>query len=296
MRLLEIFHEPYSAGYWHRPGARIASSARIGPRASIAAFAFVGEGVTIGADARLDPHVVIYPRVTIGDRFTAFAGAVVRERVTIGHGVTLQPGVVVGGDGFGYLPDGMGGVRAIPQTGTVILEDGVEIGANTTIDRAAVGATRIRRSAKIDNLVQIGHGCDVGEGALLAAQVGLAGSTQIGAGAQLGGQVGAAGPSDDRRRCASRREVGRSNDVAAGSHRSFRPPGARYSACAWAGRRRCVGLPEHIPRLRRIERRLRATRRMAPTHEIHRSAGGAFLAQSTPRYIPGILLAFPCGV
>ena len=131
--------------------------------------------------------------MTIGDRFTAHAGAVVRERATIGHDVKLQSGVLIGGDGFGYLPDEKGGVHAIPQTGSVILEDGVEIGANTTIDRAAVGVTRIRRAAKIDNLVQIGHGCDVGEGALLAAQVGLAGSTQVGAGAQLGGQVGAAG-------------------------------------------------------------------------------------------------------
>jgi UDP-3-O-[3-hydroxymyristoyl] glucosamine N-acyltransferase len=136
VRLLELFHEPHRRlrgptrpRMWPQPRGLV-------PRATIAAFAVAGEDVTIGADARLDAHVVIYPRVTIGDRFTAFAGAVVRERVVIGHDVTLQPGVVVGGDGFGYLPDGKGGVRAIPQTGTVILEDGVEIGANTTIDRA----------------------------------------------------------------------------------------------------------------------------------------------------------------
>ncbi len=256
VRLLELFHEPYRPPIGIDPGARIASSARIGPRASIAAFAFVGDGVTIGADARLDPHVVIYPRVTIGDRFTAFAGAVVRERVTIGHGVTLQPGVVVGGDGFGYLPDGMGGVRAIPQTGTVILEDGVEIGANTTIDRAAVGATRIRRGAKIDNLVQIGHGCDVGEGALLAAQVGLAGSTQIGAGAQLGGQVGAAGHLTIGAGARVGAKSGVPNDVPPGATVASGLPALdirlwRRVVAGW------VGLPDILQRLRRIERHLR---------------------------------------
>jgi UDP-3-O-[3-hydroxymyristoyl] glucosamine N-acyltransferase len=108
VRLLELFHEPYRPATGIHPSAHVAASARIGPRATIAAFVVVGEDVTIGADVRLDAHVVVYPHVTIGDRFTAFAGAVVRERVVIGHDVTLQPGVVVGGDGFGYLPDGEG--------------------------------------------------------------------------------------------------------------------------------------------------------------------------------------------
>jgi UDP-3-O-[3-hydroxymyristoyl] glucosamine N-acyltransferase len=193
VRLLELFHEPHRPATGTDPSAHVAATARIGPRATIAAFAVVGEDVTIGADARLDAHVVIYPRVTIGDRFTAFAGAVVRERVVIGHDVTLQPGVVVGGDGFGYLPDGKGGVRAIPQTGTVILEDGVEIGANTTIDRPAIGETRIRAGTKVDNLVQIAHGVSIGRRVLLAAQVGIAGSTTIEDDVVLAGQVGVAG-------------------------------------------------------------------------------------------------------
>jgi UDP-3-O-[3-hydroxymyristoyl] glucosamine N-acyltransferase len=255
VRLLELFHEPYRPATGIHPSAHVAASARIGPRATIAAFVVVGEDVTIGADVRLDAHVVIYPHVTIGDRFTAFAGAVVRERVVIGHDVTLQPGVVVGGDGFGYLPDGEGGVRAIPQTGTVTLEDGVEIGANTTIDRAAVGATRVRRSAKIDNLVQIGHGCDVGEGALLAAQVGLAGSTHIGAGAQLGGQVGAAGHLTIGAGARVGAKSGVSNDVAAGATVASGIPAFDIRAY-----RRLIaalrGLPDLIPRLRRLERRL----------------------------------------
>ncbi len=256
IRLLELFHEPYAPPVGVDPTARIASSARIGARASIGPFVVIGEDVTIGADARIDPHVVIYPGVVIGDRFTAFAGAVVRERVTIGHGVKLQPGAVVGGDGFGYLPDDKGGVRPIPQTGAVILEDGVEIGANTTIDRAAVGVTRVRRGAKIDNLVQVGHGCDVGEGALLAAQVGLAGSTQIGAGAQLGGQVGAAGHLTIGAGAKIGAKSGVPNDVAPGATvASGMPaldiPSYRRVIAAWRD------LPELVRRLRRIERHLR---------------------------------------
>jgi UDP-3-O-[3-hydroxymyristoyl] glucosamine N-acyltransferase len=256
VRLLELFHEPYAPPVGIDPTARVAPTARIGARASIGAFAVIGGEVTIGAGARIDPHVVIYPGVAIGDRFTAFAGAVVRERVTIGHDVKLQPGVVIGGDGFGYLPDGKGGVRPIPQTGTVILEDGVEIGANTTIDRAAVGATRIRRGAKIDNLVQIGHGCDVGESALLAAQVGLAGSTQIGAGAQLGGQVGAAGHLTIGAGARVGAKSGVSNDVEAGATVASGIPAFDIRTY-----RRLVAalriLPELVQRLRRIERRLR---------------------------------------
>ncbi len=256
IRLLELFHEPYAPPVGIDPTARIAPTARIGARASIGAFAVIGEEVAIGDDARIDAHVMIYPRVMVGDRFTAFAGVVVRERVTIGHDVKLQPGVVIGGDGFGYLPDGRGGVRPIPQTGTVILEDGVEVGANTTIDRAAVGATRIRRGAKIDNLVQIGHGCDVGESALLAAQVGLAGSTQIGAGAQLGGQVGAAGHLTIGAGARVGAKSGVSNDVPAGATVASGIPAFDIRTY-----RRLIAvlrsLPEVVQRLRRIERHLR---------------------------------------
>src|SRR5207249_3421806 len=143
--------------------------------------------------AILDAHVVIYPQVQIGDAFHAFANVTVRERVRIGHRVTLQSGCVIGGDGFGYVLGAEGTARRIIQSGTVILEDDVEIGANATIDRAAVGATVIRRAAKIDNLVMIAHGCSIGEGSMLAAQAGLSGSTRVGRFVRLGGQVGTAG-------------------------------------------------------------------------------------------------------
>ncbi len=175
------------------PTAVIARSAEIGPGAAIGPYVVIGENVRIGRDACLHPHVTIYAGARIGDRFTAHAGAVVRECVQIGDDVVLQPGAVVGGDGFGYLPRGAEPPQAIPQIGTVELGDQVELGANTTVDRAAVGATRIGRGSKLDNLVMVAHGCQIGERVLLAAQVGLAGSTRLGSGVMAGGQAGFAG-------------------------------------------------------------------------------------------------------
>jgi len=243
------------ATYGNLMEAQIAKSARIGSAAAIGAFVVIGDDVEIGDGARLDARVVIYPRVRIGARFVAHAGVVVREGVTIGDDVKLQAGAVIGGDGFGYLPDEKGNVHPIPQTGTVVLEDGVEIGANTTIDRAAVGATRIRKGAKIDNLVQIGHGCDVGEGALLAAQTGLAGSTHIGAGAQLGGQVGSAGHLSVGARARVGAQSGLSNDVEPGAVVASGIPAFELRLY----RRVIAGLrnfPEIVRRLRRLEKRL----------------------------------------
>jgi UDP-3-O-[3-hydroxymyristoyl] glucosamine N-acyltransferase len=255
VRLLTLFHQPYRPSPGVHASAVVAPSARIGARAAIGPFVVIGDDVEIGDDARLDARVVVYPRVRIGDRFVAHAGVVVREGVTIGNDVKLQAGAVIGGDGFGYLPDEKGDIHPIPQTGTVVLEDGVEIGANTTIDRAAVGVTRVRRSAKIDNLVQIGHGCEVGEGALLAAQVGLAGSTVIGAGAQLGGQVGAAGHLSVGARARVGAQSGLSNDVEAGMVVASGIPAfeIRLYRRVIAGLR---ALPHAFRRLRRLERRL----------------------------------------
>ena len=131
------------------------------------------------------PGVVIYPEAVIGDDFTAHARAVVRERVRIGNRVVLGVGSVIGGEGFGYIPLPGGGVQRVRQIGTVELGDDVEVGANTTIDRAAIGATRVEQGAKLDNLVMIAHGCRIGPEVLIAAQTGLAGSTTIEARAQL---------------------------------------------------------------------------------------------------------------
>lgn len=254
VRALEVFDRPYRPAPGVHPTASVAPSAVIGPRASIGAFAVIAERVELGGDARIDAHVVIYPDVRIGERFVAHAGAVVRERVIIGDDVKIQAGAVVGGDGFGYTLDDQGGVRAIPQIGTVVLEDGVEIGANATIDRATVGVTRLRRGAKIDNLAMVAHGCDVGEQAFLAAQVGLSGSTRVGAGAQLGGQVGAAG----------HLTIGAGSRVAAQSGvKNDLPPGGSYGgypAIEISRWRRLIAaslaLPDLLRRLRRVERAL----------------------------------------
>jgi UDP-3-O-[3-hydroxymyristoyl] glucosamine N-acyltransferase len=192
-KALELFYVPPPLQSGIHPTAVIAASARIGRNASIGPYCVIGENVVLGDDARLDAHVVLYPEARIGDAFRAYAHVVVRERVSIGNRVILQSGCIIGGDGFGYVIDHNGQLRKILQAGTVILHDDVEIGANTTVDRAAVGATVIRHGAKLDNLVMIAHGCSIGEGSALAAQVGLSGSTQVGRFVRMGGQAGVAG-------------------------------------------------------------------------------------------------------
>lgn len=250
-QVLELFYPPYVPPEGVHPTAVISPSARIGAYASIGPYAVIGENVVIGETARIFAHVVIYPNVSIGHHFTAHAGVVVREGTRIGDRVVLQGGVVLGGDGFGYVPLPDGSTYKIPQSGVVVLEDEVEVGANTTIDRATVGATVIRRGAKIDNLVMIGHGCEVGEGALLAAQVGLSGSTKLEAGVRMGGQVGAAGHLTVGKNTLVAAQSGIPRDVPANSViggypavniRSWR----RYSAVL-------PKLPEILRRLRRIE-------------------------------------------
>lgn len=191
-KAVEHFYEPVPFPAGVHPTATIAADAQIGANACIGAFVVIGAGVRIGADARLAPHVVIYPHVQIGDRFLAHAHATVRERVRIGSDVVLHSGAVIGSDGFGYVPSD-GGVRRLLQAGDVVLEDEVEVGANATVDRAMVGSTILRRGVKVDNLVMIAHGCDIGEGCFLAGQTGLAGSTKVGNYVQMGGQSGSAG-------------------------------------------------------------------------------------------------------
>jgi UDP-3-O-[3-hydroxymyristoyl] glucosamine N-acyltransferase len=190
--VVEVLHRVERGRPGVHPTAVVHAAARVAEDACIGPHVAVGAGVTIGRRAVLHPGVCIYDGVTIGDDFTAHANVTVREGTRIGARVTLHAGAVIGSDGFGYLPR-PDGPRKIPQVGIVVLEDDVEIGASTTIDRAALGETRVERGAKIDNLVMIAHGCRIGPGALLAAQVGLAGGTVVGRGAMLGGQVGSAG-------------------------------------------------------------------------------------------------------
>ena len=196
-KAIELFYQPPTYPPGIHPSAVIAPSAILGARAHIAAYVVIGEDVVVGDDATLHPHVVLYPQVQVGKRFVAHAHAVVREHCRLGDDVTLQNGAVIGADGFGFarIPaePGQPAWYKILQSGPTILEDHVEVQANACVDRASIGETRIGLGAKIDNLVQVGHGSSVGENTLLCAQVGLAGSTVVGRNVILAGQVGVAG-------------------------------------------------------------------------------------------------------
>ncbi len=192
-RALRLFHpEPAFEAFIH-PGAIIDPSATLAEKVWIGAGAVIGRGVIIGAGTRIFPNATIYDEVTIGADCAIHSGVAIRERSRLGDRVIIHNNSVVGSDGFGYAKDEEGRWLKIPQTGIVVIEDDVEMGAGSTIDRASVGETRIARGAKIDNLVQIGHACTVGEDALLCAQVGLAGTSHIGKRVVLAGQVGIAG-------------------------------------------------------------------------------------------------------
>ena len=161
--------------------------------AYIGAYAYIGHNVHLGKGVQIYPHTYIGDNVTIGNNTILYAGVKVYAHSQIGDNCILHAGVVIGSDGFGFEPDAQGVNQKIPQIGNVIIEDDVEIGANTTIDRAMMGSTIIRRNVKIDNLVQVAHNVEVGESTFLCAQVGIAGSTKVGKHCILTGQVGAAG-------------------------------------------------------------------------------------------------------
>lgn len=192
-KALELFYQEPVLRAGTDPTARIAPTARIGAGASIGAYVVIEDDAEIGENATIHPFVFVGTGARIGKHFTARSHASVREFCRIGDRVVLYEGARVGADGFGYAKQDDGTYYKIVQSGIVVLEDDVEVGANSTIDRATVGETRIRRGAKIDNLVQVGHASDVGENTLLCAQVGLAGSSRVGKNCVMAGQVGVAG-------------------------------------------------------------------------------------------------------
>ena len=173
--------------------AAVARDASVGRDVAIGPFVAVGEGTRIGDRTIVFPNVTIGPEARIGADCVIHSNVAIRERVTIGDRVILQNGVVVGGDGYGFVRRKDGTHEKIPQVATVVIEDDVELGANTTVDRPAIGETRIKAGTKIDNLVQVAHGVTVGRNVLMAAQVGIAGSTHVGDEVMLGGQVGVGG-------------------------------------------------------------------------------------------------------
>jgi UDP-3-O-[3-hydroxymyristoyl] glucosamine N-acyltransferase len=192
-RTIEFFHKAHTYRPEIHPSAVIAASAKIGEGSHIGPHCYIEEGVEIGRNAVLHSFVTIYRGTRIGDDFLAHSQTVVRENCTIGDRVILQNGAVIGADGFGFAKRADGGWHKIMQNAPVVIENDVEIQANSCIDRATVGETRVRRGAKIDDLVLVGHACDVGENAILCGQVGLAGSTRVGKNSTLAGQVGSAG-------------------------------------------------------------------------------------------------------
>ena len=191
-KLLTLFHVRPFRARGVMEGACVGANVTMGDEVTVYAGAYFADGVKLGNRVTVFPGVTVYEGVEIGDDVTLHANVVVRERCRIGNRVTIHAGTVIGGDGFGYAPDGAAWYK-IPQIGIVVIEDDVEIGANAAIDRAALDVTLIRRGTKIDNLVQIAHNCVLGENCMIMSQVGISGSSKLGEHVTLTGQVGVAG-------------------------------------------------------------------------------------------------------
>ncbi len=190
-RAIGLFYQPFQPAPTIHPSAAIDPDASLGDEIYIGPHVAIQAGVKIGRGVCIHPNVVIYPGVEIGDRTVLHANCTIHERTRIGADCTIHSGAVIGSEGFGFVPTASGWFK-MEQSGCVVLEDGVEVGCNTTIDRPAVGETHIGSQTKIDNLVQIGHGCKIGSNCALAAQVGLAGGVTLGNHVLFGGQVGVA--------------------------------------------------------------------------------------------------------
>lgn len=171
----------------------IADSTKLGENCYVGAFAYIGENVNIGSNVKIYPNTYIGDNSVIGDDTIMFTGVKIMQDSIIGKNCTFHPGVVIGGDGFGFAPNSENNYKKIPQIGNVVIEDYVEIGANSCVDRATLGSTIVKKGVKIDNLVQIAHNVVVGENTVIVSQVGIAGSTKIGKNCMIGGQVGIVG-------------------------------------------------------------------------------------------------------
>jgi UDP-3-O-[3-hydroxymyristoyl] glucosamine N-acyltransferase len=253
-RAISLFYQSpkYMPGI--HPTAVISPSAKIGENAHIGAYVAIDDDVSIGDNAVILPHVVIYRGARIGNNFFAHAHAQIREYCTIGNNVVLQNGVVIGADGFGFAKDNDGNWEKILQSGPTIIEENVEVQANSCIDRASIGETRIGRDSKIDNLVQVGHGCVVGEHTLLCAQVGLAGSTVIGNNVILAGQAGVAGHCTVHDNVVITAQSGTHGDIEAGKMMSGSPA---IESRLWARSIAAFNkLPEILKTIRSLETRL----------------------------------------
>ena len=250
-RALGLFYQPPKPAPGIHPMAVIATTAQIGENASIGPFAVVGERVRMGRNAVLHSHAVIYEGVEIGDDFVAHSHATVREFCRIGHRVILQNGVVIGGDGFGFAKRADGTHYKIPQSGPTIIEDDVEIQTLSSVDRATIGETRVKRGAKIDSLVQVGHACVVGEDNIICAQTGLAGSTILERNVLLAGQVGISGHLTIHDNAVVYAQSGVGGDVEPGARISGSPA---FAANVWL---RAITAFQKLPELVKLVRELK---------------------------------------
>jgi UDP-3-O-[3-hydroxymyristoyl] glucosamine N-acyltransferase len=236
------------------PSARVHASAVLGEGVHVGALAVVGQDVRIGARSVLYPHVVLYDGVEIGEDCVLHSAVQVRERCRLGNRVVVQNGAVIGADGFGFARDENGRYHKFPQVGIVVVEDDVEIGAQSAIDRAALGETRVGRGSKLDNLVQVGHSVTIGEDSVLAGQVGIAGSTRIGKRVTLAGQVGVAGHLEIGDGATATAQTGIPSSVEAGALVSGYPA---IENRAWLKSSAVFAkLPELARRLRELERQV----------------------------------------
>jgi UDP-3-O-[3-hydroxymyristoyl] glucosamine N-acyltransferase len=234
--------------------ARVHESAVLGEGVHVGALAVVGPLARVGARSVLHPHVVLYDGVELGEDCVLHSGVHVRERCRLGSRVVVQNGAVIGGDGFGFARDAQGRYHKFPQVGVVVVEDDVEIGALSAIDRAALGETRVGRGTKLDNLVQVGHSVTIGEDSVLAGQVGIAGSTRLGKRVTLAGQVGVAGHLEIGDGVTVTAQTGIPGSVEAGALISGSPA---LENRAWLKSTAVFAkLPELQRRLRELERRV----------------------------------------
>ncbi len=190
-QVIKAFYQPFRLAIGIHPSAIVEVGVELGEDVAIGAHVTIQSGVKIGNGAIVHPNVVIYPDVVIGDRSILHANCTIHERTRIGSDCVIHSGSAIGSEGFGFVPTASGWFK-MEQAGYTVLEDRVEIGCNSTIDRPAVGETRIGRDTKLDNLVHVGHGCQIGSNCAIAAQVGLAGGVKVGNGVLLAGQVGVA--------------------------------------------------------------------------------------------------------
>lgn len=257
-RAAAILHPAVSEVQGVHPTAVLHPGARIDPSAHIGAFVSVADGVSVGARAVLHPHVVVYRGASVGEDTVLHSGVSVRENCRIGRRVIVHNNAVIGADGFGFAKDADGTYVKIPQIGTVEIEDDVEIGALSAVDRASMGVTRIKRGTKLDNLVQIGHSVEIGEDGVLCAQVGVAGSTKVGDRVVLAGQVGVADHVTLGDDVVASAQSGLHGEVASGSRMAGTPAmDGRTWLRVSAGLKQ---LPELIKRVRELEAQIEASR------------------------------------